>query len=182
MMHFLLALSIAGLFTSTMYALLVVVGALRLAQRRQAADAGVFTPPVSLLKPLHGWEPDLESHLESFFKQDYPEFEIIFCARDDRDPGLETARRVAARYPEIRSTFRLSGPAPYANAKVWSLECMEGRAPFFRGQRQRCFCLQGLSAGGHGALCRSTGWFGDLPLSWGRQQFLVHAGSRWDVG
>src|SRR5271154_2487726 len=128
MMHFLLILSIVGIITSTMYALLVVVGALRLARRRKAAYVGVFTPPVSLLKPLHGWEPDLESHLESFFEQKYPEFEIIFCARSERDPGLETARRVAARYPGIRSTFLLSGPAPYANAKVWSLERMQSAA------------------------------------------------------
>ena len=33
MMHFLLVLSIVGITTSTMYALLVVVGALRLAQQ-----------------------------------------------------------------------------------------------------------------------------------------------------
>jgi ceramide glucosyltransferase len=128
MMHFLLVLSIAGLITSTMYALLVVLGSVRLAKRRQGEDADVFTPPVSLLKPLHGWEPDLESHLESFFAQDYPAFEIIFCARDERDPGLETAKRVAARYPGIRSSFLLSGPAPYANAKVWSLERMQSAA------------------------------------------------------
>jgi hypothetical protein len=64
-MHFLLLLSIAGLITSTMYALLVVVGALRLAKRRRGEPAGVFTPRVSLLKPLHGWEPDLELHQAS---------------------------------------------------------------------------------------------------------------------
>ena len=34
MMHFLLILSIVGIITSTMYALLVVVGALRLAGRQ----------------------------------------------------------------------------------------------------------------------------------------------------
>ncbi len=83
---------------------------------------------MSLLKPLHGSEPDLESHLQSFFEQDYPEFEIIFCARSDQDPGLEIARRVAARYPKIRSRFLCSGNAPYANAKVWSLERMQGAA------------------------------------------------------
>src|SRR5580704_15942542 len=105
MMRFLLILSIVGIITSTMYALLVVIGALRLARRRKAAEAGVFTPPVSLLKPLHGWEPDLESHLESFFEQDYPQFEIIFCARSEQDSGLEIARQVAARYPAIRSKF-----------------------------------------------------------------------------
>ena len=130
MMNFLLVLAIAGIITSTMYALLVAVGALRLAQRRRRPVPGPFAPPVSLLKPVHGSEPDLESHLQSFFVQDYPEFEIIFCARSDQDPGLEIARRVAARYPNIRSRFVCSGIAPYANAKVWSLERMQSAAAY----------------------------------------------------
>jgi ceramide glucosyltransferase len=128
MMDFLLLLSIIGIITSTMYALLVATGAVRLAQRRRAMLPGTFAPPVSLLKPLHGLEPDLASHLQSFFDQDYPEFEIIFCARTDQDAGLEIARRVAARYPKIRSRFLCSGNAPYANAKVWSLERMQNAA------------------------------------------------------
>jgi ceramide glucosyltransferase len=128
MMNFLLVLSVTGIITSTMYALLVTAGALRLAQRRRALIPSAIAPPVSLLKPLHGSEPDLESHLRSFFEQDYPEFEIIFCARSERDPGLEIARRVAARYPKIRSRFLCSGNAPYANAKVWSLERMQSAA------------------------------------------------------
>src|ERR1700691_5147522 len=128
MMNFLLVVSIIGIFTSTVYALLVVVGALRLAARRRKLPPAAFAPPVSLLKPLHGSEPDLESHLQSFFEQEYPEFEIIFCARSEQDPGLEIARRVAARYPKIRSRFVCSGIAPYANAKVWSLERMQSAA------------------------------------------------------
>jgi ceramide glucosyltransferase len=128
MMDFLLLLSILGIITSTMYALLVATGAVRLARRRRSTLPGTFTPPISLLKPLHGPEPDLESHLQSFFAQDYPEFEIIFCARTDQDAGLEIARRVAARYPNIRSRFLCSGNAPYANAKVWSLERMQHAA------------------------------------------------------
>jgi ceramide glucosyltransferase len=128
MMGFLLVLSIIGIVTSTVYAILVAVGALRLARRRRGLPLSSFTPPVSLLKPLHGSEPDLETHLQTFFEQDYPEFEIIFCARSDQDPGLEIARRVAARYPKTRSRFLCSGNAPYANAKVWSLERMQNAA------------------------------------------------------
>jgi ceramide glucosyltransferase len=128
MMDFLFLLSIIGIITSTMYALLVATGAMRLAQRRRSMPPGTFAPPVSLLKPLHGPEPDLESHLQSFFEQDYPEFEIIFCARTDQDAGMQIARRVAARYPKIRSRFLCSGNAPYANAKVWSLERMQNAA------------------------------------------------------
>jgi ceramide glucosyltransferase len=130
MMNFLLVLSIIGILTSTMYALLVAIGALRLIRRRRMLPAAGFAPPVSLLKPLHGSEPDLESHLQSFFEQDYPEFEVIFCARTERDAGLEIARRVAARYPKIRSRFLCSGNAPYANAKVWSLERMQSAAAY----------------------------------------------------
>jgi ceramide glucosyltransferase len=128
MMGYLLVLSIIGIVTSTVYTILVAVGALRLARRRRGLLPSSFMPPVSLLKPLHGSEPDLESHLQTFFEQDYPEFEIIFCARSDQDPGLEIARRVAARYPKIRSRFLCSGNAPYANAKVWSLERMQNAA------------------------------------------------------
>src|SRR6202050_978241 len=133
MMRLLLVVSVIGILTSTVYALLVAVGAVRLAARRRKLTPASFAPPVSLLKPLHGSEPDLEAHLESFFEQDYPEFEIIFCARSDQDPGLEIARRVAAHYPKIRSRFVCSGIAPYANAKVWSLERMQSAAahPFF---------------------------------------------------
>jgi ceramide glucosyltransferase len=81
-----------------------------------------------LLKPLHGAEPDLEAHLESFFLQDYPGFEILFCARSADDAGLATARRVAARYPAIPARFLFTGPGPYINAKVSSLELMEAHA------------------------------------------------------
>ncbi len=157
MMNFLLVLSITGIITSTMYALLVVAGAVRLAHPpAQVAPRRRSHPPVSLLKPLHGSEPDLESHLQSFFEQDYPKFEIIFCARSDQDPGLEIARRVAARYPAIRSTFLCSGNAPYANAKVWSLETMQSAAAhrFLVVSDSDVSVTSRLSAGGDGAVRR----------------------------
>jgi ceramide glucosyltransferase len=130
MMNLLLILAVLGLTTSTMYTILVGLGALRFAGRRRGLPNGGFTPPVSLLKPLDGTEPELEEHLESFFRQDYPEFEILFCARNVSDPGLAAARRVAARYPGIPVRFFLSPNPPYANAKVWSLEQMEYQAKY----------------------------------------------------
>jgi ceramide glucosyltransferase len=134
MSHVLLVLSLFGLVTSSVFAgmvLAAVPGYLReaLAARAALASRPGFTPPLTLLKPLHGAEPGLEPHLASFFEQDYPEYEILFCARSPQDAGLETARRVAARYPHIPVQFLSTGGQPgYINAKVASMEAMEAVA------------------------------------------------------
>ncbi len=123
MLHLLLAIAIFGIITSTVTGVLVLCGTQRFLLRKHA-PAAVFLPPVSLLKPLHGAEPNLETHLEGFFQQNYPAYEILFCARQAADAGLEIARRVAARYPAIPSRFFTTGDPLYANAKVASLERM----------------------------------------------------------
>ncbi|HVC46710.1 MAG TPA: glycosyltransferase [Terracidiphilus sp.] len=135
MQQVLLGLALLGLITSTVYAgmaLWAVPGYLR--ERREALAAlrkrPGFTPPLTLLKPLHGAEPELEAHLESFFLQDYPEYEILFCARTESDAGLETARRVAARHAQIPAKFLWTGEPEYINAKVASLERMEREAAY----------------------------------------------------
>src|SRR5947209_7811666 len=125
MLHLLLALGLFGLVTSTVYSVLVLCGVRRFLRRPAAGGVKPpFLPPVSLLKPLHGDEPNLDAHLQGFFEQDYPEYEILFCARQANDAGLETARRVAARYPGISTRFVTTGEPPFANAKVASLDRM----------------------------------------------------------
>jgi ceramide glucosyltransferase len=136
MLYVLIGLALFGLLTSTVFAGMVlsaVPGYLR--ERRRAlklleARPG-FTPPLSLLKPLHGAEPGLDEYLESFFRQDYPQYEILFCARLKDDAGLEAARRVAARHPGIPAKFLFTGGEPdYINAKVASLKKMESEAAY----------------------------------------------------
>ncbi|HKN21146.1 MAG TPA: glycosyltransferase [Terracidiphilus sp.] len=134
MSYVILGLAVFGLVTSGVFAGIVlwaVPGYLR--ERRRAvaklASWPGFTPPLTLLKPLHGADPGLESYLETFFTQDYPAYEILFCARTANDEGLETARRVAARHPQILVQFLSTGGQPdYINAKVASMELMEAHA------------------------------------------------------
>jgi ceramide glucosyltransferase len=131
MWYVLLAFAVLGLFTSTVFTgivLAAVPGYLR--ERRRAlaeqSKSHGFTPPVTLFKPLHGAEPGLEAHLESFFQQDYPEYEILFCARDEDDAGLDVARRVAGRHPKVSAQFLATDGRPdYINDKVISMERME---------------------------------------------------------
>lgn len=127
----LMGLGVFGLISSSVFTGLVLAGVYRFAMARRKhreTASRDFCPAVSLLKPLHGEEPNLEAHITSFFEQDYPHFEILFCARYANDPGLLIARRVAERYPSIPAKFLTTGEPSHINAKVSSLERMAAAA------------------------------------------------------
>jgi len=124
------AVAVIGTVSSTVCLIMTLGAAIRyrmLAARAQAEALAVPTsalPPVTILKPIHGMEEELEQNLGSFFQQDYPNFEIIFGARDAENPALSVAERLRARYPHVRSQVVLSGFPTWPNAKVFSLHKM----------------------------------------------------------
>jgi ceramide glucosyltransferase len=124
--------AMCGTITSTIYCLMVIAAAVRfgMGKRREERTAPTFLPALSVLKPLHGMEPGLERNIESFFEQDYPEFELLFCARQESDEGLQLARRVGARHPQVNARYVTCGePTPkFHNAKVYSLAKLDSVA------------------------------------------------------
>lgn len=124
--------ALAGTVTSTAYLGLVLLGAARFAlrKRREERTPVEFLPPVSILKPLHGTEPDLEENLRRFFDLDYPEYEILFCARHDTDAGLQMAKRIAAEHPEVSARFITCGEPRFPNAKMWSMAALSEAASY----------------------------------------------------
>ncbi len=125
-----IAVAIVGTISSTIFLILTLVAALRYRKLAVRCRAEALTtpisslPPVTILKPIHGMEDELEENLASFFEQEYPDYEIIFGARDTLNPALEVAERVRARYPNVKSRVVLSGPPTWPNAKVFSLQKM----------------------------------------------------------
>ena len=124
--------ALAGTVTSTIYCGMVFVGAVGFARRKRREERAPadFLPPVSVLKPLHGTEPDLEDNLKRFFDLDYPEYEVLFCARHDSDTGLQLAKRIAAEHPEVRARFLTCGEPQFPNAKMWSLTALAKAATY----------------------------------------------------
>ena len=87
-----------------------LIAVLLLTRRRLRAPQAPL-PAVSVLKPLCGRDADLEANLESFFQQDHGKIELLFGVTDARDPAVEVARSLAARYPNVsphRPSYDLS--------------------------------------------------------------------------
>jgi ceramide glucosyltransferase len=126
-LYVILAIGVAGVLSSTVFLGLVLRGGLRFHRegRRQmrSIPADAQLPPVSVLKPVHGLEAQLEKNIESFFRQDYPNYEILFAANEADDPALEVVREVCARYPHIRSRILVTG-TPWPNPVVYAFHCM----------------------------------------------------------
>jgi ceramide glucosyltransferase len=124
--------AVAGTVTSAIYCGMVLAGAVRFARRKRREAQGPmdYLPPVSVLKPLHGTEPDLEENLKRIFEIDYPVFEVLFCARHASDAGLQMAQRIAAGYPDVPVKFLTCGEPRFPNAKMWSMAALSEAAAY----------------------------------------------------
>src|ERR1051326_6187931 len=102
-------LALAGTFTSTIYLALTVVATVRHLRRARVAQAAATAttpsslPPITIFKPVHGMEEQLAANLESFFRQDYPDYEIVFGVRDADNPVAKIAEDIRAKYPQVAS-------------------------------------------------------------------------------
>ena len=87
-------------------------------------------PPVSILKPLKGEDPEIYESFRSHCLQDYPQYEIIFGVSDANDPAVHVVERVRQEFPQRAIQLQVCSEILGANTKVSNLEQMARAARY----------------------------------------------------
>ncbi len=121
-----------GCLSSCGYYLLCLwsaLGFLREQEEAKAISPAHDLPPVSILKPLKGTDPNIYESFRSHCLQDYPKYEIVFGVSDPDDPAISSVRQLQRDFPDRSIQLVVSPQKLGANVKVSNLTQM---LPFAR--------------------------------------------------
>jgi ceramide glucosyltransferase len=88
---------------------------------RQAVLPNSELPPVSILKPLKGVDPEIWESFCSHCEQDYPQFQVVFGVSEDNDPAVEFVRKLQLKYPKVPIELIVCERSLGTNVKVSNL-------------------------------------------------------------
>jgi ceramide glucosyltransferase len=131
MMHFIgriiSIVAILGCLSSSFYYILCLWSAATFLRGRKAGGNALPTPalpPVSILKPLKGTDPEIYESFRSHCVQDYPAYEIIFGVSDANDPVVAAVKQLQQEFPARAIRLVVCPNKLGANVKVSNLEEM----------------------------------------------------------
>lgn len=100
----LLAAAVALLYQSAALAASV---AFLLRVRLAPAQPPAVLPPVSVLKPVYGLDPQLEEAVASHLRLDYPEYELLIGFQRADDPAIPVLERLLQQHPQARARIEI---------------------------------------------------------------------------
>jgi ceramide glucosyltransferase len=129
MIHFLVrtlqVITVLGCLTSAVYYVICIWVGLRFQDKLKAGTKTTSDlPPVSILKPLKGSDPEMYACFCSHCTQEYPEYEIIFGVSDPADPAIATVEWLQRDFPDRAIRLLVCKQTLGTNVKVSNLEQM----------------------------------------------------------
>ncbi len=114
-----------GTALSIAYGALSIWSATRFSLRRTlpSPEAKQF-PPVSILKPLKGADPEMYECLRSHCQLNYEQYEVLFGINDPNDPAVAVVERLSREFPSHDIRLLHCEKALGANGKVSALAQM----------------------------------------------------------
>ncbi len=94
------AIIVGAALIPSIYYLLAIYSSWKFFSRKQSLSGRNFTPPVSNLKPIKGVDPGAYENFASLCRQDYPEYELVFCVDSDNTAILNVLDRLRSDFPE----------------------------------------------------------------------------------
>jgi len=103
------------------YYLIALFSAARFFRRAATPAAADFLPPISNLKPIRGVDPDAYENFASLCRQDYPDYELLFCVSSSDDPVVPIIERLARDFPQLQIRIIFGSGRSGSNDKVAKL-------------------------------------------------------------
>ena len=103
------------------YYLIAIFSSWRYFHQAPQELASTFAPPVSILKPIRGLDPEAYENLASFCRLDYPTYEIVFCVDSDDDAVISVIERLKTNFPGHRIRVLYGSGRIATNDKVAKL-------------------------------------------------------------
>ncbi len=114
--------ALVGTLASTGYCVVAIWAAIRFARTPATpTPSSPDLPPLSILKPLKGTDPQMYEALRSHCLQNYPQYEILFGISDPHDPAITVVEQLRREFPDHAIQLVPCERVLGANGKVSSL-------------------------------------------------------------